>query len=89
MTQVPRLVRQQVEVMPGVILGLVPAKQAGMVGDKLTLCVHLEPVGKDPSGDVAMGIATVDAVAIDMDETGAVNPQLPLNITIETGGQGT
>ncbi|XLW39508.1 hypothetical protein ABHF91_09720 [Pseudaeromonas sp. ZJS20] len=90
MAQSAGLVLEQVEVVPGVILGLVPTKLTGMVGDELALGVHLEPVGEDPGGNVPMCVTAVDTVgvAVEVDETGTVDAQLPLHIAIEAGCQG-
>lgn len=64
---------EQVEVMPGGELGLVPAKLAGMLGNKLALGIHLEPIREDPGGNVPMGVTAVDSVAVtvEVNEAGA------------------
>ena len=90
MAQGTGLVLQQVEVMPGVELGLVPAKQAGMLGNKLALGIYLKPVGEDPGGNVPMGVTAGDTVGVtvEVDEAGTVNAQLTLHIAIEARSQG-
>lgn len=79
---------QHVKVMLRGILGLVPAKLARIVGDLLALGVYLKPVGKLSGSDMGISIAAVDAIAvsIDVDETVAADPLLPLLKPIEKGG---
>jgi hypothetical protein len=73
--------------MPGVELGLVPAKLAGMLGNKLALGIHLESVGEDPSGDMTMGGTAIDTV-VEVNEAGTVNAQFTLHIAIEALAKG-
>lgn len=90
MAQRTGLVLEQLEVMLGVELGLVPTKLAGMLGNKLALGIHLEPIREDPGGHVPMGVTAVDTVAVtvEVNEAGTVNAQLTLNIAIEARSQG-
>jgi len=61
-----------------------------MLGNKLALGIHLEPIREDPGGHVLMGVTAVDTVGVtvEVNEAGTVNAQLPLHIAIEARSQG-